>query len=349
MGTDPFYPGPRNLITDVAGLRVGHAEAPEFGTGTTVILPDEMAVAGVDVRGGGPGTRETELLGHGTLLNRVDAVVLSGGSAHGLDAASGVSDALRRAGRGLTVGGSTVPIVPAAILFDLPFVADPSAADTLPYHALGVDAFKAAAHDMALGNSGAGYGARTADGKGGLGSASLVWEDGDTAYTVGAIVAVNAIGSVLLPGTRAFLARPWEIGAEFGDVAWPDRPPRPTGFPTKRDLIEGGNTTIALVATDAPLIGDQARRFAMMAQDGIARAIHPAHTPFDGDTVFALATAKAGSGAPAGITPRELTVLGGMAATSLARAIARGVYEARSLGGFPAWYDGAGFETDPAS
>ncbi|WP_118135324.1 P1 family peptidase [Oceanicella sp. SM1341] len=329
-------PGPLNLITDVPGIALGNAEAPEYGTGTTVILPDRRAVAAADVRGGGPGTREISAIEADALNELADAVVLSGGSAWGLEAASGTMEWLRDAGRGLAVAGSLVPIVPSAILFDLPRRRDPSGAgEALPYRSLGRAAAAAAGPGaFALGTVGAGFGAATAGLKGGLGSASLVWErEGAAPLTVGAVVAVNALGSALIPGTKAFLAAPWEIGAEFGGIPMPPRAPRPTAIPSKRP-VPGANTTIAAVATDAALTKPQARRLAIMAQDGLSRALHPAHTPFDGDTVFALST-----GREPGTDAETLYILGTMAATCLSRAIARGVYEATAIDTLPAWRD----------
>ncbi len=323
-------PGPRNLLTDVAGLLVGHAMAQDYATGTTVVLAEEPAIAAVDVRGGGPGTRETAALAPEAAIQTIDAVVLSGGSAFGLAAADGAMDWLRRQGRGVAAGGTRVPIVPAAILFDLPFRRDPSRdAGPLPYAALGHAAIAAAGQDFALGNAGAGLGATTAGLKGGTGSASAVWEG----VTVGALAAVNAFGSALIPGTRAFLAAPWEIAGEFGGIALPPHAPDPTAIPRKRPAAAGANTTICVVATDAVLTRSQALRLAIMAQDGIARALHPAHTPYDGDTVFALSTGRVP------VAEGALFTLGSLAAMCLARAIARGVYTAEALEGIPAWRD----------
>lgn len=351
----PMRPGPRNLITDVAGISVGQAEAAAWGSGTTVILPAGRAVAAVDVRGGGPGSREMAAIDMDALNDRVDAVVLSGGSAYGLEAAAGVMEWLRDRRRGLAVGPALVPIVPSAILFDLPVIADPSAAGAeLPYRALGIRAADAAGDRFALGSVGAGTGATTAGPggtdmgagmgtgmgagtrlKGGLGSASLCWMPGDgtAPVTVGAIVAVNAVGSALIPGSRAFLAAPWEIDGEFGNVPMPAHAPDPVAIPSKKPM-PGANTTIAAVATDAPLDKAGARRMAIMAQDGLSRALHPAHTPFDGDTVFALST---GSGVPADAD--RVSLIGSMAAMCLARAIARGVHAARAISDIPAWCD----------
>lgn len=331
-----LHPGPRNLITDVPGIFVGNAEAPDLSSGTTVVLPEGPAVAAVDVRGGAPGSRETEVLGPDALNEIAHAVVLSGGSAYGLAAADGVMEWLRDRRRGLWLGPHLVPIVASAIIFDLPAGGDPSAAGApLPYRDLGRAAAEAAGPDFALGNAGAGMGATTADAKGGLGSASMVWESPSGPVTVGAVVAVNPLGSVLMPGTRAFLAAPFEIGAEFGGLPMPARAPAPQVVPSKRVALPGTNTAIAVLATDARLGKAMARRLAVMAQAGIARAIHPSHTPFDGDTVFVLAT---GQGPEASL--ETLYMLGGIAQGCMARAVARGVYEARTgLPGFPSWHE----------
>jgi L-aminopeptidase/D-esterase-like protein len=327
-------PGPRNLITDVPGLRVGNAEDARLKSGTTVLTADAPFVAAVDVRGGAPGTRETDLLAPGRLVAGVDALVLSGGSAFGLDAASGVVDRLRAAGRGHRAGPTVVPIVPAAILFDLANGGDKGWSAN-PYPALGAAAYDAAAAEFALGSAGAGTGALTATLKGGLGSASLVTEAG---ATVAALVAVNAMGAVTVPGGRAFRAGAHEIGDEFGGlgpaaVRVPPFTPRPMK-PGPSDTR--GNTTIAVVATDAALDGARAKRLAEMAHDGLAWAIHPAHTPYDGDLVFAAAT---GARPPAEDAARELLVLGHAAALCLARAVARAVFAARPAPGdlLPCW------------
>ncbi|RMH51472.1 MAG: peptidase S58 family protein [Alphaproteobacteria bacterium] len=328
-----MQPGPRNLITDVPGILVGQAEAPALMSGTTVILADPAAVAAADVRGGGPGTREIAAIGPDALNEVAHAVVLSGGSAYGLAAADGVMEWLRDRGRGLAVGGSVVPIVPAAILFDLPQGQNPSAPGMpLPYRDLGIRAAAAAGPDFALGSHGAGLGATTADARGGIGSASITWQG----LTVGAIVAVNALGSTLIPGSRAFLAAPFEIGDEFGAVPLPPRPPAPHAVPAKPHVVPGTNTTIACVATDAALTRSQAQRLAIMAQDGIARAIHPAHTPFDGDTVFALATGRGRA-----VDAVGLYMLGALAASCLARAIARAVFHATGPGAWSTLKDPA--------
>jgi D-aminopeptidase len=322
-------PGPRNLITDVAGLVVGNAEDPRMKSGVTVITAERPFTAAVHVMGGAPGTRETDLLAPDRLVQEADAIVLAGGSAFGLDAASGVTEALRARGRGFAVGQVRVPIVPAAILFDL---ANGGAKDWTghPYAALGRAALGAAAPDFALGTAGAGYGATAKGVKGGLGSASAVMSSG---VTVGALAAVNALGSPLVGEGPHFWAAPWEIGAEYGGLGLPGHfpaaeEPRPGKAP-------GAATTIAIVATDARLTQAEAQRMAVAAHDGMARAIVPAHTALDGDLVFAVATGAR----PLADPVRDSFALGHAAAACLARAIARGVFLARAEPGdtLPAW------------
>ncbi|MBW6505196.1 MAG: P1 family peptidase [Rhodobacteraceae bacterium] len=322
-------PGKRNLITDVAGLLVGNAEDAGVRTGATVLLGARPFVAAVHVMGGAPGTRETDLLAPDKLVQEVDALVLSGGSAFGLDAASGVADGLRAAGRGFAVGDMRVPIVPGAILFDLLNGGDKEWREN-PYKRLGHEALAAAGVDFALGSAGAGFGAMTGTWKGGLGSASLVLDCG---ITVGALVAVNALGSVTVGDGPEFWAAPWEMGAEFGGLGVAQgHDPEAEPSPLKR---MGEATTIAIVATDAALTQAQAQRVATAAHDGMARAIVPSHTPYDGDLVFAVAT-----GARPVTDPLvQPFVLGHAAAACLARAIARAVFEARPMPGDlqPAW------------
>ncbi|MGD9766630.1 MAG: P1 family peptidase [Pseudolabrys sp.] len=331
----------RNLITDVDGLTVGHAHDAKLGSGVTAILFDTPAVAGVDVRGGGPGTRDTELLQPERTVDAVDAIVLSGGSAFGLDSPSGVQAYMREQGRGFRIGPATVPIVPSAVLFDLLAGGNKNWGRYSPYRELGYDAARAASRDCALGSVGAGHGATTVALKGGIGSASATTRDG---IAVGAIVAVNAVGTCNIGDSPHFWAAPFEIGKEFGGLGLPS--PLPADALTLRAkghaaATPGGpsqNTTIALVATDAVLNKMQARRLAVMAQDGFARAIYPVHTPLDGDTVFAAATGRK----PLADPIYGFTELGMLAANVLARAIARGVYEATALpfpDALPSWGD----------
>jgi L-aminopeptidase/D-esterase-like protein len=322
--------GPRNLITDVRGILVGQAEDRAAITGTTVVLAEAPAMAAVDVRGGAPGSRETALLGPGNLVERVDAVVLSGGSAFGLDAAAGVADWLAEHGRGFAVRDVRVPIVPAAILFDLGFPGRRHWRGAPPYRRLGRAAIAACGHDFALGNGGAGRGAKAGRLKGGLGSASLRLADG---ATVGAVVAVNSWGAAVRPDCGRLWAAELALAGEIDpQPAIPVTPLDLDDFSACAGAVAGANTTIAVVATDAPLDKSGCLRLAIMAQDGLARAIRPAHTPFDGDTVFALST---GNGAPVGA--ETLLRIGSAAADCLARAIIRAVLAAEPLGGFPSW------------
>lgn len=316
-------PGPLNLITDVEGLRVGNAGDARLKSGVTVLTAEAPFACGVHVMGGAPGTRETDLLAPDRLVQAVDALVLSGGSAFGLGAAEGVMAGLRAAGRGFAVGAARVPIVPAAILFDLLNGGDKGWEDS-PYPALGRRALESAGTRFDLGTAGAGTGAMTARWKGGLGSASAVMEDG---ATVGALVAVNALGSVTAPSGQ-FWAAPWEMGAEFGGLGLGGPfDPGDEPVPQKR---QGEATTIAIVATDAGLDKAGLTRMAVGAHDGLARAILPSHTPFDGDLVFALSTGR---------RPADPFRLGHAAACVLARAVARAVFEATPAPGDlqPCW------------
>jgi L-aminopeptidase/D-esterase-like protein len=328
-------PGPRNLITDIPGLRVGNAEDHAIKTGTTVLVADRPFLASVDVMGGSPGARETDLLAPDRLLEGVDALFLSGGSAFGLDAGSGVMDGLRAMGRGFRVGPATVPIVPGAILFDLINGGDKDWADN-PYRTLGRMAFDCAAVDFALGTEGAGVGATTANLKGGLGSASVALASG---ITVGALVGANPTGSVTMGDRSNFWAAPFEMDGEFGGLGpFAGRLSFAETRLTKRDRTTAlSNTTIAIVATDARLSKAQLKRLAVAAQDGMARAVSPSHTPVDGDLVFSLSTGERRLADPI----LDAIELGHAAAVCLARAIARAIYLARPAEGdlVPTWRD----------
>jgi L-aminopeptidase/D-esterase-like protein len=327
-------PGPLNLITDVPGLRVGNATDEHARTGVTTVLCERQTTASVDVRGGAPGVRETDTLAPDSLVGSVHAVVLAGGSVFGLAAADGVTTALSSAGVGLRIanGPHAIPIVPAAVLHDLASGGDKQWGADPPYRALGRASVDVAAREFALGAVGAGRGARAGTGQGGLGSASLDLGDG---LVVGAVVGVNPVGSVHMPDGRTYWAWPFEIDGEFGggrpardlpvavDPAAPD-----TRLAEHAGATPGSSTVIAVVATSAELTTAECRRLATMAHDGIARAVRPAHTPLDGDTVFALATggARLQAGVPRAV---QLARIGSAAADCLARAIARGVYVAR--------------------
>ncbi len=320
-------PGARNLITDVPGLAVGQAHDEAARSGVTVILPTARAVCAVDVRGGGPGTRETDALGLENLVDAVDAVTLAGGSVYGLAAADGVAAWLGAQGRGFVVatapGVPPSPVIPAAILYDL---ANGGAKDwglEPPYRALAIRAAETAGADFPLGTAGAGYGAMAGALKGGIGSASVVSADG---FTVGALVGVNSFGSVVAGDGRTFWAAPYEIGDEFGGLGPAGLTAAPDAWGrSKAAAAARANTTIACVATDAALTPAQAKRVAIMAQDGLARAIRPVHAPFDGDVVFALSTATQPLAEPVNFTVARI---GALAADTLARAVARAVYAA---------------------
>jgi len=329
-------PGPRNLITDVEGVNVGQAEDRRALTGVTVLMTAESANAAVDVRGGAPGTRDTEALDPVNLVGRVDAIVLSGGSVFGLDAAAGVTSFLRKAGRGYALAGGAmpVPIVPAAILFDLANGGDKTWDDEPPYRVLGRRAAEQVGAEFSLGNAGAGLGARAGVYKGGLGSASAISDGG---WTVGALVAVNSLGSPVIPGTDVFWAFPFESGKEFGGARpKPDIAPSSDLPSDMRGPREREHTTIAIVATDAALDRVELKRVAIMAGDGLSRALRPAHTPFDGDIVFALSTGRQALAEP---RARAVMRIGSVAADCLARAVARGVYAAESVGDMPSYRD----------
>ena len=327
----------RNAVTDVAGVRVGQASDAALASGVTVILFDEPAVASVAIGGGAPGSRDTALLEPGMTVERVDALVLAGGSAFGLDAMGGVASHLRASGRGFRVRDVAVPIVPGAILFDLANGGDKAWGETPVYWHLGHAAAAAATFEVATGSVGAGLGATTATLKGGLGTASCVTPGG---FTIGAIVAVNALGAATIGAGPHFWAAPYERDGEFGGRGWPSPwPVDAIACPIKgQDEPVPGNTTIAVVVTDAALTKAQAKRLALMAQDGLAKALRPTHAALDGDTVFAAATARAGRLPGAG----DLVVIGTLAADCLARAIARGIHDATALpfaGALPSWQD----------
>jgi L-aminopeptidase/D-esterase-like protein len=292
---------------------------------------DAPAIASIDIRGGGPGTRESALLDPALTVQGIDAIALSGGSAFGLDSASGVQAWMREEGRGFAVGAARVPIVPGAVMFDLLAGGDKDWDRFPPYRELGYAAAANAAQGSALGSVGAGLGATTVNLKGGIGSASGTHED----FTVGALAVVNAVGSVTIGDGPCFWAAPFECAGEFGGRGFP--------WPLPADALairikgtERASTTLVVVATDALLSKAQANRLAVMAQTGLARAIYPVHTPLDGDAVFAASTGRK----PLSDPVFGLTRLGALAADVVARAIARAVYEATPLsfpGALPSW------------
>jgi D-aminopeptidase len=321
----------KNLLTDVPGLRVGNAEDARIASGATAVVFDAPATAGFAVPGGAPALRDTGLLSPEMTVAAVDAFVLSGGSVFGLDAAGGAIAWLHAQGRGFAVGAARAPIVPGAALFDLDNGGDKDWGRRPPYFDLGWAAAEACGLDFRLGSVGAGYGATTCDLKGGLGSASAVSSNG---YVVGALAAVNAAGKATRGSSPRFWAAAYERAAEFGGLGEGAPTDDALVFALKRD--EPANTTLAVVATDAPLDKAQATRLATMATAGFALALRPACSPFDGDVVFAASTARA-KRAP---DLRDLAEIGTLAAECLARAIARGVYEATPLpfaGALPSW------------
>ena len=323
----------RNLITDVPGLRVGHAHDERLASGVTALVFDSPAVASISIGGGAPGVRDTALLEPEMTVEAIDALVLSGGSAFGLDSMGGAMAALRAQGRGFVVGAFRIPIVPGAILFDLGNGGDKDWGRVPPYWELGYASVEAAGAVFALGTAGAGFGATTADLKGGLGSSSAMTRTG---FTVGALVAVNALGQTTVGDGPHFWAAPHERNGEFGGLGVA------SAWPAAEDLRVKGhapeNTTIAIVATDARLTKAQCKRLARVAHDGMAHAIRPSHAALDGDLVFSASTGMA----PDVPNLRELTEIGTLAADCLARAIARAVFEARALhlpGALPSWRD----------
>jgi L-aminopeptidase/D-esterase-like protein len=330
-------------ITDVAGIRVGHHHRIDddatlgsgWACGSTVVLAPEGTVGAVDCRGGAPGSRETDLLDPSNSVRHVDAVLLTGGSAYGLAAADGVMSWLEEQGRGVSMDGGVVPIVPGAVIFDLPV----GGWGCRPDAEFGYAAVQSAGTTTAVGNVGAGAGARAGVLKGGLGTASVTLPD--LGVTVGAVVAVNSGGNVIDPATGL----PWmaDLIAAFGLTAPPpDEVAAFAGLDKKSGPL---NTTIAVVATDAAISPAGCRRIAIAAQDGLAHTIRPAHTPVDGDTVFALATGAVqvppSQKVPAAMSPETalLTAIGAAAADCLARAVLVGVLAAESIAGIPTYRD----------
>jgi L-aminopeptidase/D-esterase-like protein len=336
MGT--LRPGAKNLITDIAALRVGHATDERARTGVTVVLCEAACKAGVDVRGGGPGVRETEALAPENLVGCVHAVVLAGGSVFGLAAADGVAAELSVRGVGLRLRPDSlaIPIVPCAVLHDLGNGGDKSWGTTPPYRELGMRAAHAAGTAPALGSVGAGRGAMAGLVKGGIGSASLDLGEG---LLVGALIAVNSVGSALMPDGKTYWAWAFELDGELGGAAVPSAgmdlsDPAPDGSRLAQlgRLQAGANTTVGVVACTADLSTAECKRVAMMAHDGIARAIRPAHTPFDGDALFALASGALRLASPSPQRAAAVARIGSAAADCVSRAIARAVHHAATTG-----------------
>ena len=335
-------PGSKNLITDVSGVQVGHAEDYKIGTGVTVITGDNPFSAAVDVRGGGPGTRETDMLRLENSIGRADAIVLSGGSAYGLDASSEIQDLLRNDGKGYQLGKAIIPLVPSAVIFDLNINDNPHVnklGHRSPWRNLANQAYKSCSNNFFLGSYGAGCGATTATLKGGQGSSS--WKQkysNGQEYTVGAIVINNAVGNPLLNKGPSFLSGYLEINKEFGGygtssenfdhVIRSKRLPRSIGIADTFNEISS-NTVIGVVATDAPLSRANLKRLAIMAHDGIAKSLSPAHTPMDGDTIFAISTNQNNNKSE--LDSIDILAMGSRISDCVARACNRAVYEAVSI------------------
>lgn len=324
-----------NLITDVEGLLVGNASDEEAKTGVTVLLCEKPSTASCHVMGGAPGSRDTDLLSPENTVGEVDALFLAGGSAFGIDAGSGAMAALKEMGRGFQVADQRIPIVPGAILFDMVNGGNKDWGEYPPHRELGHQAVKAAAESFGLGSHGAGTGALVAGLKGGLGSASVSLPGGGT---IGALVAVNALGTPCIGNSRHFWAAPFEQESEFGGLGLPHPlPPEANELKIKfrEEIAAGANTTIAVIATDIALTKAECKRLAIAAHDGFARALWPAHTPLDGDMVFAVSTGR--KPAPGGLD--HWIDLCALASSTMARAIARGIYEATPQENdiFPCW------------
>lgn len=330
-------PGRTNSIQDVAGISVGHAHDPRLQSGTSVVLCPKSYKASIDVRGGAPGLRDAEVLNPENLVGRADAIFLSGGSVFGLAAGDAIANALSSQGIGLGKGKKApkIPIVCGAILFDLANDGDKDWGQTSPYYELGLNALRqaqsSAPKSPELGRVGAAFGAKAGRVCGGMGSASLVLDSG---ITVAALVAVNSVGSVFMPDGKTYWAQPYAIGEELGGQSMgagqaPALDPLPADC--KPDsLTPSMNTTIGIIATSARIETADCKRVAMMAHDGYARAIRPVHTPFDGDAIFCISggTHRLADGHKRAI---DLTEIGAAAADCMARAIARGVYEANRV------------------
>ncbi|MDB2696615.1 P1 family peptidase [Alphaproteobacteria bacterium] len=335
-------PGSKNLITDVSGVQVGHAEDYKIGTGVTVITGDNPFSAAVDVRGGGPGTRETDMLSLENSIGRADAIVLSGGSAYGLDASSEIQDLLREDGKGYQLGKAIIPLVPSAVIFDLNINDNPHVnklGHRSPWRNLANQAYKSCSNNFLLGSYGAGCGATTATLKGGQGSSS--WKQkysNGQEYTVGAIVINNAVGNPLLNKGPSFLSGYLEINKEFGGYGTSsenfDHVIRSKRLPCSIGIADtfneiSSNTVIGVVATDAPLSRANLKRLAIMAHDGIAKSLSPAHTPMDGDTIFAISTNQ--NYKKSELDNIDILAMGSRISDCVARACNRAVYEAVSL------------------
>ncbi|MDB9869632.1 P1 family peptidase [Alphaproteobacteria bacterium] len=347
-------PGKKNLITDVPGVQVGSAQDSKIGTGVTVISGAKPFSAAVDVRGGGPGTRETDMLSLENSIGRADAIVLSGGSAYGLDASSEIQDLLRRDKKGYKLGKAIIPLVPAAVIFDLNINDNPHVNEIGKqslWRKLANEAYKVLSSDFKLGSYGAGCGATTATLKGGQGSSSWIQEySNNEIYSVGALIINNAVGNPLMNEGPFFISGNLEFEDEFGGrglsqesydgILRAKRLPSSLGISDTFDKIKhfhendisdiACNTVIGIVATDAPLSRNNLKRLAIMAHDGIARSVNPSHTPMDGDTIFAITTNPQNN--EVNLSNVDILTLGSRISDCVSRACNRGVYEAKKIG-----------------
>ena len=316
--------GPRNLITDVPGLLVGNSEEHILKSGVSILTSSSPMTASYCVMGGAPGTRETDLLEPDKTVHGINAVVLSGGSAFGLDATNGVMEYLRERGEGFAMGPINVPIAPTAIIFDLRNGGNKNW-DENPYPKLGRKAIENAAENFHLGSSGAGFGATTGQLKGGLGSASTVLSNGTI---VGALVVVNAMGNVVDPISGKFWAAPFELENEFGGYGTPVNaiPGSMLQYSKVNSIKEGANSTIGIVATNARITKSEAKRIATSAHDGFSRAILPSHLPYDGDLIFAVSTDEIETAH----SNEDFAELCHLSSVTMSRAIARAIYHASS-------------------
>ena len=335
----------KNLITDIDGILVGCAEDHNYATGVTVLSGPKPFKAAIDVRGGGAGTRETEILKLESSIGRIDAIVLSGGSAFGLDASSEIQKLLFNDGKGYKVKDHTIPLVSSAVIFDLIPKKNYWKNDISIWRILATKAYQSLSRDFSLGSKGAGYGATTATVKGGQGSASaeMFINDGKK-IKIGALVINNAVGNPLLNDGPNFLSGFLEINNEFGGlIASKEKYDGKIRAKRVSNNINSLNTVIGIVATNAPLNRIQLKRLAIMCQGAISRSIHPSHTPMDGDTIFAISTAESEANFSEGINKTSLTSINSIASDCFSRACNRAVYEANNIGSKPSWKDLFGY------
>ena len=326
--------GSNNLITDVKNIFVGTAEDESLSTGVTLIIGDKPFLAAVDVRGGGPGTKEIDLLHLENSIGRIDAIVLSGGSAFGLDASSEIQKLLKEDKKGYLVGDNVIPLVPSAVIFDLISSNNYWKNGDSIWRLLAKKAYTSIKKSFPLGSVGAGYGATTSTLKGGQGSASWRQKFSDNKYyTVGAIVINNSVGNPLINDGPHFLSGHLEINNEFGGIGSSSKSfdGQVRAKRISNSYSNEFNTVIGVVATDAPLSRSDLKRLAIMSHDGIARSIHPSHTPMDGDTIFAITNKIDSTQIKSQFQKSDLSILGSLAADCVSRSCNRAVYEAKSI------------------